>query len=340
MKERSDSLNRHDSWTDVQDKLAHIHKKASLHDAIIELYRHQVDIGFIHTDIINSLNSNTSIKTNIPNYNIEVQFNPFRSNRGIAPKPNPNPTHIIPYKGGVPCFCCKDNIEIQWPMERGYTCNVKEKTWLFLPNMAPLFHTHFTITTLEHTPQEMRITDLAALAYELENHWIIENGPDIGATNPWHHHFQSFIGHLPCEKLKFSPIQEIPTFIQKGNLHIPLYRFSISAPKDIHYADTACNAILSANPNYRLLFLGKYENQTLTIYVALRDAEKRTSMYKTGQPGYAEIGGIISTVSQDAFSNWLKNGATIYDTLLNEIKPDYSIENEFENELKAALTSP
>lgn len=60
-------------------------------------------------------------------------------------------------------------------------------------NPYPIFQRHLTIIDKEHTPQSMkgRFEDMLHLAENLDEFYILYNGPECGASAPDHMHFQA-----------------------------------------------------------------------------------------------------------------------------------------------------
>lgn len=85
-----------------------------------------------------------------------------------------------------PCFLCKNNR----PAEQTY---VPFGHYDICLNPYPIFERHLTIIDHEHTPQTMkgRIEDMLHLAENLNEYYILYNGPECGASAPDHMHFQA-----------------------------------------------------------------------------------------------------------------------------------------------------
>lgn len=69
-------------------------------------------------------------------------------------------------------------------------------------NPFPIFHHHFTISSMLHEPQQLRghYRDMLLLAEEMPEYTIFYNGPRCGASAPDHMHFQAVpIGSLPMQ---------------------------------------------------------------------------------------------------------------------------------------------
>lgn len=87
-----------------------------------------------------------------------------------------------------PCFLCGKHLP-----EAQKGIKLFEK-YLLLVNPFPIFKTHFTIPSLEHTEQryEGRIRDFLSITRELKGLTLLYNGAKCGASAPDHFHFQAF----------------------------------------------------------------------------------------------------------------------------------------------------
>jgi ATP adenylyltransferase/5',5'''-P-1,P-4-tetraphosphate phosphorylase II len=72
-----------------------------------------------------------------------------------------------------------------------------------LCNPYPIFSSHFTIVSRDHTPQVIRpeLGNLLDLSRELPDLVVFYNGPNCGASAPDHMHFQAGNrGFMPIEE--------------------------------------------------------------------------------------------------------------------------------------------
>lgn len=84
-----------------------------------------------------------------------------------------------------PCFLCKQNRPAQQvPMDI-------VDGWELLLNPFPIFPSHFTIVSKDHTPQEGLPLDMVEMAEKLPGHTIFFNGSKAGASCPDHKHCQA-----------------------------------------------------------------------------------------------------------------------------------------------------
>jgi ATP adenylyltransferase/5',5'''-P-1,P-4-tetraphosphate phosphorylase II len=114
-------------------------------------------------------------------YKIKVQYNPQRI-KSTSAKTDSDSIN------SRRCFLCTEN----WPEEqRGIVIN---KKYILLCNPYPIFPEHFTIASIEHSPQvlEKRFSYLLEITRALApNYILIYNGPTCGASAPDHFHFQA-----------------------------------------------------------------------------------------------------------------------------------------------------
>lgn len=84
------------------------------------------------------------------------------------------------------CFLCDENR----PAEQRSV--VYRNKYNILVNPFPILPVHFTISTIDHTPQSINsFEDMLFLARDLNEYTIIYNAPDCGASAPDHMHFQA-----------------------------------------------------------------------------------------------------------------------------------------------------
>jgi len=97
------------------------------------------------------------------------------------------------------CFLCAENL----PQEQKGILYRGE--YLILCNPRPVFHSHLTVTHLQHGPQNIAdsIDSFLRLAADLGPGWtVLYNGPKCGASAPDHLHFQAVpSGRMPAEKV-------------------------------------------------------------------------------------------------------------------------------------------
>jgi hypothetical protein len=315
-----------------------------LESDLLKLYQQQLEVGVISQDIHNDIHKLIPIiQDDILKF--YIQHNPHRVLRGLAVTPNPTPKHTIQYKGGIPCFLCMDNIQVQWPKEKGLPYTIDDIPLIFLPNLYPIFPLHFTVAADAHLPQVMNIPTLITLAKILPAHWIIQNGEGAGATNPEHFHYQTF---LPTNLPHNLPITHYPTrpIIQKNSLQIDrlihpasIYRFQFKTMEESQAVTTILMEYLDHNPNHRLNILATYcpNKAQWQLMAILRHTDRRTDLYRSGQPGYAEAAGIISTTTE-SHDRWIQNNLILYTQLMADIATPPESEIHFQTLIHSIIS--
>lgn len=113
------------------------------------------------------------------NFSIRLQYNPERI---VSTGAKVSKEDIRKRK----CFLCEENRPVE---QRGIVYRGK---YNILINPYPILPVHFTIPTIDHTPQTINdFEDMLLLARDLEKYSIIYNSPDCGASAPDHMHFQA-----------------------------------------------------------------------------------------------------------------------------------------------------
>ncbi len=329
------------SWSDFQEELeGRFADSQSLTEVLHYFYDHQCEADVVSSAIVKDICSAQKMWHPGRYHYFKLQFNPHRANRGLSEVENQSPKHIIPYKDGVPCFCCVDNIKIQWPKERGFSHLIHNQELVFLPNISPVFKHHFTVVTPNHIPQKTDIPLIIKTAVALPGFWVVQNGSQAGATNPWHFHLQAFNDDIPLAEY---PIWH--TWLHSKTVHIhkmdhpaSVYRFDIADPSSEDAIQTVkkCVADFEAlDPDNRVNIMAVSLPQGFRLYMGARNTRFKTDRYKTGQPGYAEMGGVISTISPNAFEEWKQKGWDFYAELMTDIRLSNELEEAFENNIKS-----
>ncbi len=306
-------------------------QSVELRKALAACYSYHREIGFISDDLLQSVTTYTQIPLPDTPFHFHLQFNPERARRGRSDRVHPSPQHSIDFQGGIPCFCCPDVIQYQWPEERGFEKTIRETSLIFLPNPSPIFSDHFTIVSAEHRDQVIDIPLVIETAVEAVGYWVVENDRQVGATNPWHFHLQAFLSDdLPIIQFPSHPIpvsEHADFLLLRLQLPTPVFefRFDPSDTAAIEKITTHCRQYVDSDPNHRLTVLCRVSADACSLFVSLRDIRHRSSMYPVGQPGYAEVAGVISVISQDRFLEWSRRGAPLFNQILSEIAPDEAV---------------
>ena len=125
------------------------------------------------------------------NFSIQLQFNPKRIISASA-KVDEASVHARQ------CFLCLKNL----PREQKGV--LYRDDFLVLCNPAPIFSRHYTLSNLQHIPQNIDrfIGTFLSIAKDFSPHFtVFYNGPKCGASAPDHMHFQAGpSGSIPVER--------------------------------------------------------------------------------------------------------------------------------------------
>lgn len=120
---------------------------------------------------------------------VKVQFNPERIRSSAA---KVDKQSIADRK----CFLCQENR----PTEQiALACGT---SFQILLNPFPIFKTHFTLSSIHHTPQKFlpNLPEMLNMAKGIEGFTLFYNGPECGASAPDHLHYQAGEnGFMPIE---------------------------------------------------------------------------------------------------------------------------------------------
>lgn len=124
---------------------------------------------------------------------VRVQYNPARAVSTLA---RTDAASIA----ARPCFLCRGNRPRQQEALPFEGCDGRR--YEVLVNPFPIFPKHYTVPSVEHTPQRIagRFPDMLRLAETFPDMVVFYNGPESGASAPDHFHFQMGCrGFLPVE---------------------------------------------------------------------------------------------------------------------------------------------
>jgi len=163
----------------------------NLSQCISELFTEQLSTWHALADGYKSLDATKEREIDCHGYSVRLRHNSLRAKSTMAAVD----------KGSIskrPCFLCLTNLPEK---QKGI---LYRDRYLILCNPMPAFHSHVTITAIDHSPQciEENIDTLFQLITDLGSAWtILYNGPECGASAPDHHHFQAIpSGILPIER--------------------------------------------------------------------------------------------------------------------------------------------
>jgi hypothetical protein len=153
--------------------------KDGLLEALNILYERVQEIGFVSK----APTVKTVIRTDGAGKHVFTEQTCLpREDRNEAPVP-------LTKRRGCP-LCPLTKVE-RWPDQLGVVTEVDGQMFLVVPNPAPIFREHWVISSLDHKKMVSNIAKLVHLAKAMPGRWVVQNGPNAGATVP-HLHFQSF----------------------------------------------------------------------------------------------------------------------------------------------------
>jgi ATP adenylyltransferase/5',5'''-P-1,P-4-tetraphosphate phosphorylase II len=120
---------------------------------------------------------------------IKAQFKPERIRSSVAKVDSQS---IASRK----CFLCSENLPAE---QKAVSCG---NQFQILMNPFPIFRSHFTITSWQHTDQLFapNIAEMLRISKLMEGFTLFYNGPECGASAPDHLHFQAGeSGFLPID---------------------------------------------------------------------------------------------------------------------------------------------
>jgi len=292
----------------------------SLHEQVAHLWREQVESWLVLADGLAAMRHARTRRFDLNGSVVTAQCNPARVQSSSA---NSGANHAGPRR----CVLCPEN------RPTAQQAIVYRDRWVILCNPVPILEPHFTIASIEHTPQRLAsaIPTLLQLARDLNGLFtVFYNGPDCGASLPDHLHLQATAAEcLPFEKelaeqLQHNPCNDsIPSKRQQTSDQPAGIDWVQSAPLRIgitypplrtavvlmgHDADAlslelarlgqVLNDICPAIPEPRLNLFARYTPDGYCVWAFPR-AVHYPSTYGTGpddfliRPGAIDLGGIL-----------------------------------------------
>jgi hypothetical protein len=185
---------------------------------------------------------------------------------------------------GRHCFLCVDNIAVCHPMEELVEMELDGRAYVAGANFAWISDNHYTVMPLEHIDQEFTphvVTAMVDLHAQTSGAYrVLFNGPEAGATIPWHLHYQITTDRLPVEDLAPGAEEFYPTVV---------HRFT-----DADAATSWIEAWLAADPEHNrlnILVAGPPEEPVINLFP--RDARKTHAPEKGLIGGYEVCGDLV-----------------------------------------------
>lgn len=219
------------------------------------------------------------------------------------------------------CFLCPDGLET---MQQTFTWNVGAGYYIRV-NPFPIFHHHFTISSIQHEPQQIKghYTDMLRLAEALPEYTIFYNGARCGASAPDHMHFQAVPmnslpmqvycdekGHTPdfcpsAHLVKGESIEEMERQVMaliERYAHMDI-RPTIEQALPPRPDDADFNMVSWWNGHYNTLI--QFRRQSRPACFFAENPEERMLI----SPGAVEMSGVAIVSSEEAFerltADWL-----------------------------------
>ena len=239
---------------------------------------------------------------------IDIQYNPARLTSATADIRD----HKIQQR---PCFLCPEN---QSPKQRRIP--LLGKYWLET-NPYPILQYHFTISSQEHTPQDItgRMVDLCHLATTFPSFVLFYNGAQCGASAPDHMHFQmGEKGQIPLQynwHIIKNTLRPLFTFGEEGIFlqEKYIYPYFVIRSKEPETGQCLFNRLISVLPikeNHTesdLNIIAWKEGDWVEVCVIPR-SKHRPSSYEAQDdngfcisPGCIDMGGLIITPRSSDF---------------------------------------
>lgn len=182
---------------------------------------------------------------------------------------------------GRHCFLCKENIAECNPKERLIPARLAGRDYLIGANFAWIERNHFTVMAAEHIDQDFTphtIDAMVDLYRQTEGAFrVLYNGPQAGATIPWHLHYQITTERFPVEDLDDS--SSYPT---------TLWRVDTTA------ATATVHQWTAPDPEHRRInVLVAGDADSPTVYVFPRDRRRARAEAKGLMGGFEICGDLI-----------------------------------------------
>ena len=248
-------------------------------------------------------------------FQVKVQFNPERI-RSSAAKVD---TQSI---AGRKCFLCDENRPVE---QQAIAFGNK---FQILVNPYPIFKTHLTISSINHTDQRFiaHAQSMLDLADAMEGFTVLYNGPESGASAPDHLHFQAGEkDFMPVDKdfewlkihsgqLLFSGVYTKVWAFEKY-LRKMISVETTSAIEGLEVLNSFYQKFLELEPGNvepMMNVLCGWKNGKWTLHLFPRKAHRPTQFYSSGNeqllisPGSVDLGGVFVVPRREDFDKITK----------------------------------
>ena len=301
------------------------------------LIKHQKTTWDIASKNYNNLANIKTQDFDFGHFKIKAQCNPERI-RSSAAKTDAKSI------AARPCFLCLNNLPKE---QKGL---LFQNEYLILTNPYPIFPKHLTISSLEHTLQQIlpNFADMLELSENLPDFTVFYNGPKCGASAPDHFHFQAgnsrflpVIDEFEILERDYSEIVFQQEYLKIIAVEDYLRRFiSIISPDKnqiLKYFGLVYHQLeMNSGDEPKLNILCNYKNEKWKIIIFPRNAQHPSHFFKSDEkrivvgPAAVELGGVLILPREEDFKKITKKEiAEIYD--------EVSIEPKKFEALKAAI---
>ncbi len=242
-------------------------------------------------------------------FSVRLQYNPGRITNSMA--------EVSP--AGVserPCFLCPGHLPEE---QKGI---LYRSQYLILANPRPIFPAHFTISHVEHRPQEIseEMDTFLRLLCDFGSGWtVFYNGPRCGASAPDHLHFQACpAGQLPVEKEIGEAERRTPL---RGYDGIIVYRLNDMGRETVILEGSDAAAVSRGLKNFlnalrRVLTIreepmmniaGFHDEKKWRLVIFPRRKHRPDAFFREGDarvvvsPGLIDMGGVLVTPAEKDF---------------------------------------
>lgn len=217
---------------------------------------------------------------------------------------------------GRHCFLCPRNIAECHPMERLAPMNLAGRDYLAGANFAWIEPNHFTVMDAEHVDQAYSRHALdAAIDFHRQTDGrfrVLFNGPDAGASIPWHMHFQVTTAAMPIETMDPARQDQYPT---------PVQRFPASNDSGIDRAHAYAGEWIALDPQHHTvnLLVTRIDGGS-GVFIFPRDKRRATAEGK-GLVGGFEVSGDFVLSAPDEREVFLNSDAATARGILEQVHP-------------------
>ncbi len=257
---------------------------------------------------LEGLNSARIREFSFEDYLFKVQFNPSRITSSSAKVDKDSVNKRA-------CFLCSENR----PEEQRRL--LYEDKYEFLCNPFPIFRKHFTISLLEHLPQQIAgvFPDFLKISKDLPELVVFYNAPNCGASAPDHLHFQAGNhGLMPVEdeseilKSRYGKAIDIGTGVELTAVDDGLRRFFILESNDHESLNSVFQWIYSftsrlANGGEPMLNILSVYRNSWEVFIFFREKHRPWQFFEEGEknillsPASVDYGGTLITPLEKDF---------------------------------------